>query len=264
MIDQRYYSVGTFMTPEDAAAAHDRREAFLARRAKTQAGRDASLAAMLAAAAPPESMGAAPVAPARGPMGIVDEISILPGSDVSAVKGYEPRLRIIGRFWREADPLSVMCRQAAIRHAESGSEADFVPPFSPGQIAIGRHYRALTERHDAGGVKLSSLEAGRDSGSRGGDFMDAYLALGLELVCMHRSIGDGSALVVRRIRPSARGSRVSIPDRRIVDMICLGGLTLSDVLATHGWTVDGKARKALRQALCAALDRMRGHCKKGT
>lgn len=263
MIDQRFYSVSGLKSPEEAEAAYARRREFLARRAEGQATRDASLAAILTAATPPESMGAAPVAPARGAMGLVDEACILPGSDVGAAPGYLPRLRTTGRFWREVDPLSVMCRQAAMRHAETGSDAPFVAPFSPGQIAIGRHYRALTERYEAGGVKLSSLEAGRDSGSRGGDFMDAHLILGRELTGMHRAIGDGSALAVRRIRPSARGSRVSIPDRRIVDMVCLGGLTLSDVLAAHGWASKGETRRALREALCAALDRMRGHREKG-
>ena len=71
------------------------------------------------------------------------------------------------------------------------------------------------------------------------------------------------ALAVRRIRPSDRGSRAGITDRRLVDMVCLGGEDLTAVLRAHGWFEDGKNRKALRLALCAVLDRMQGYREKG-
>ncbi|MDN5789115.1 MAG: hypothetical protein L0H65_19100, partial [Pseudorhodobacter sp.] len=69
----------------------------------------------------------------------------------------------------------------------------------------------------------------------------------------------GEAMVVRRIRPSLRGSKASIPDRRLVDMVCLGGLDVTGVLRAHGWSAFGEHRDVLRRALCAALDRMQGY-----
>ena len=95
-------------------------------------------------------------------------------------------------------------------------------PLSPGQVAIGRYYRDLVERHACAGLKCSSIEAIRSSGSGcGGDFMDAVLRDREEIERLRRRIGTGSAMVVRRIRPSKRGSRASISDRRLVDMVCL-------------------------------------------
>jgi len=124
------------------------------------------------------------------------------------------------------------------------------------QIAIGRDYRALTERHTSAGVRCSSLEASRSGGGSGGGWIDAVLTDRARLAALHRRIGDGSALAVRRLRPSSRGSRTSITDRRLVDMVCLEDATLSGVLRARGWAQRGAARAALRQALAAALERM--------
>ena len=88
--------------------------------------------------------------------------------------------------------------------------------------------------------------------------MDAVLRDREEIERLHRRIGTGSAMVVRRIRPSQRGSRVSISDRRLVDMVCLEDRAVSDVLKAHGWSVLGETSRAVAKALGQALDRMGG------
>jgi hypothetical protein len=203
-----------------------------------------AVAAVLARATPPADVGPVPVAPARGAMRVHDVEEVVNGL----------RKRLLGRRLEQADVFDVMIAQARRRH---GDAAGFVPPFTPGQVYMARHYRGLTERHAAGGVRCASLEAGREGG--GGDFMDAYLAVGRELDRLHGRIGPGQALVLRRVRPSARGSRAGISDRRIVDMVCLCGMTLGQVLEAHGWAVKGQYRDGVRTALCGALDRMQGY-----
>lgn len=88
--------------------------------------------------------------------------------------------------------------------------------------------------------------------------MDAVLRDREEIERLRRQIGNGSAMVVRRIRPSKRGSRASISDRRLVDMVCLEDRALSDVLKAHGWSVYGETSQAASKALGRALDRMNG------
>lgn len=217
-----------------------------AARLAAEAGR---VARMLADATPPEAMRAAPVAPARGAQRLVTEMQALPGG----VR------RIVGQHWEEADVFTAMMRDAVARHGAAAGDAPFVAPFTPGQIAMARHYRHLTERHAAGGMKCASLESRGGGGGAGGDFMDAYLAEGRELARLHRCIGAGEAMVLRRIRPSARGTRRGIGTRALVDRVCLADESLADVLRAHGWAVKGEHRAALRVVLCAALDRMQGY-----
>lgn len=211
----------------------------------------AAVAAMLDAAKPPREMAAAPVAPARGAKQLVAEYELLPGGT----------RRYLGSHWVDADVFTSMCRDAYIRHVKAaGNDAAFCEPFTPGQMAVARRYRDLAERHAAGGMKCASLEARGGGGSgQGGDFMDAYLAEGRELSMIQRRIGTGQAMALRRIRPSVRGSKAAIMDRRLVDMVCIEGADLSAVLRAHGWSVDGKNRSVLRVALAAALDRMQGY-----
>ncbi|ULB10724.1 hypothetical protein ORIO_12500 [Cereibacter azotoformans] len=225
----------------------------------------ARLAAMLDAATPPEAMQAAPVAPARGAQRLVPNVTVLPGG----LRRIEPG------HWEAADVFDAMTRsawqkheaaveKARLAHDASGQEKNFrappfEPPFSPGQIAMARHYRDVVERHSAGGVRCSSIEAQRGGGATGGDFMDAYLREGEELSRLHARIGTGTAMVVRRIRPSKRGSKATILDRTLVDMVALGGKTLSEVLRAHGWADFGANRAALRKSLASVLDRMQGY-----
>lgn len=220
-----------------------------------QAGEAARLRGMLDRATPPPAMAAAPVAPARGPMQLVVD-------RVETDMGWYIR-REVSTFWRGMDQLSIMCRQAWLAHQARGGEGEFVPPFTPGQIAMGQHYAALVERHDGAGMKCASLEGRGGGGGTGGGFADAYLAEGREIAAIRRRIGDGMALAVRRIRPSDRGSRAGITDRRLVDMVCLGGEDLTAVLRAHGWVKSTGNLRAVRLALGAALDRMQGYREKG-
>ena len=192
-------------------------------------------------------------APARGACVVVPNVAMVADGvdqrgqtkwrDAAAGSGYPSAIR-------GADIFDKMIGKARRAH-----EPD---PLTPGQIAQARMYRALVEQHEAGGMKLSSIE-GRVSGGSGRDFMDAFMAVGHQVEGMRRRIGSGSSMQVRRIRPSARGSRRSIPDRAIVDMICLGDHSVSEVLKAHGWAAKGDTRKALIAALAGALDRMIGY-----
>lgn len=220
-----------------------------------QAGEAARLQAMLGRATPPPAMAAAPVAPARGPMQlVVDRVETDMGWYIQ---------REVSTFWRGMDQLSIMCRQAYLAHQARGDDGEFVPPFTPGQIAMGQHYAALVERHDGAGMKCASLEGRGGGGGVGGGFADAYLAEGREIAAIRHRIGDGMALAVRRIRPSDRGSRAGITDRRLVDMVCLAGDDLTAVLRAHGWVKSSANLRAVRLALAAALDRMQGYREKG-
>ena len=208
------------------------------------------LAGIKARSAVPEICGdAIAEAPARGAFRVFEPQALYPdGEGGFAVKhaGYRGRSAI-----QRADVFDVMAAKAA-RHNKPS-------PLSPGQVAIGRHYRDLVERHACAGLKCSSIEALRSGGGgRGGDFMDAVLRDREEIDRLRRRIGTGSALVVRRIRPSKRGSRTSIFDRRLVDMVCLEDRPLSDVLKAHGWSVYGDTSTAMTKALGRALESMRG------
>ncbi len=212
---------------------------------------------------PPECGPEIPAAPARGPFQVFRPIEIVPGSAGAARDaGYrahgEDRPR---RAIRRADVFDRMIEDARRRHDRGGDDDPFVAPFSPAQVAVARTYRDLVERHDAGGMKCASLETGRAGGGRGGEFIDAFVAEGIWIERLRSRIGNGVALSVRRIRPSRRGiaSRGVITDRVLVDRVCLGDRTLSDVLRLHGWAQKGEHREALRGALVASLDRMQGY-----
>lgn len=219
--------------------------------AERQAAEVARLDAVRAKGYVPSEVGPEiPEAPARGPVRMVEMMASYPkGDDGFEVKpsGFMGRKTL-----QRADSFDVMAAKAA-RHKKPA-------PFSPSQVAMGRFYRDLVEKHASAGMKCSSMESlsQRGSGSDGGGYMDAVLRDSARIAALHKRIGDGSALVVRRIRPSARGSRVSITDRRLVDIICLEEGTMSDVLRAHGWSVKSDHIKALTQALREALDRMMG------
>lgn len=214
------------------------------------------LAAIIAAATPPAECGPDIIpAPARGHCVLVSHIAMTPnGTDargeqnwVPAATGYGHRASV-----RQMDVFDRMV--LAARRARRPA------PLTPGQISVARRYRDLVERHDAGGIRCSDLDRATGSGT-GGDFMGAYLSEGREIEAIRRRIGCGASLAIRRIRPSTRGgpARRAILDRALVDMVCLGDRTLSEVLRAHGWQVDGRHRSALAEALSAALDRMIGY-----
>lgn len=213
----------------------------------------ARVAAVMRSATPPAVCGPdIPVAPARGPLRLVTPVELVPGSEV--------RVRPSGYCGpgEAAARAGVILADVFDRMALTARESDGPEPFTAGQVAAARRYRDLVERHEAGGVRCSSLEARSGGSGNGGDVADARLAEAREIEAMQRRVGAGAALVVRRVRPSARGgaARGIITDRALVDQVCLGGRTLSEVLRSHGWSCKGQHREALRTALAGALDRM--------
>lgn len=222
------------------------------------------IAAIKAAAMVPFSCGPdIPLAPARGAFQTFRPMEMVPGTAGTArPAGYRgPGEGQFRDAIRVADVFSVMEEQARRAHAAKGEDVGpFTAPLTPAQVQMGRTYRDLVERHGAGGMKCASLEANRGGGS-GGAFMDAYLEEGLMIERLRRRIGDGAALVVRRIRPSKRGAGAKgiITDRVLVDMVCLKDKSLSDVLRHHGWAKKGEHVAVMRRALAAALDRMQGY-----
>lgn len=219
------------------------------------------IARIIEMATPVEGCGPSiPVAPARGPQVAFVPHVIMP--DEKSVDGY--KIELTG--WRgfnaakSADIFDVLERKAARRKDKDGKPCP--PPFTKGQVNVARLYRDLVERHDAGGMRCASLEARRASGpSGGGEFIDAFIAEGQRIEWLRQRIGNGVALAVRRVRPSQRGGAEArpIPDRALVDDICLHGYSFRAVLKRHGWAADGKNVKKLIAALGAALDRMQGY-----
>lgn len=213
------------------------------------------IAAVRRSGSVPESVGPEiPVAPARGPVQAVEMQTHYPKGDgkfESKPAGFQGRKTL-----RVADVFDVMA-VAAVR-------AKRPAPFETGQVAMGRFYRDLVEKHASAGVRCSSLEAqARASGGKGGEFIEAVLRDRQQIEVLRRRIGNGIALEVRKVRPSQRASRGLISDRRLVDAVCIEDMTLSAVLRSHGWARDGQRPngghiKALRMALRAALDRMAG------
>lgn len=185
-----------------------------------------------------------PVAPARG-----ITLPYAPQAVRATANGYEPQhVGFEGRdAARAADVFDTMVLQARRR---GGND-----PLTPAQIDAGRRYGALVERHSSVGLKCVSVEA-QDRGSQGsggGSYMDAVLAEGDAIRRMEAAIGTGYALEVTRNRG---GNRRSITIRALVDMVCIEGLSVTDVLTKNGWAAYGGVRSRAYDALGTALDRM--------
>lgn len=204
--------------------------------------------AMLDTATPPPGMRAAPVAPARGPQQMVPSFTVTAGG----------MRRIEGAHWRGLSPLAAAVAQARMRHEARNPDAPFVPPFNPGQIAVAEDYAALVEWREGSAMKCSSLEAGREGGGGSGLYIDTFLDRGRWLAELHRRIGDGVAMSVRRHMDRGNG-RSTITVRAALDMLVLGGQDLSVILRRFGWAEKGSHRRDLRDAICEALDRMQGY-----
>ncbi|MCP3970976.1 MAG: hypothetical protein GY717_11805, partial [Rhodobacteraceae bacterium] len=133
-------------------------------------------------------------------------------------------------------------------------------PFTKAQVGAARDYRALHERVQCAGVKCSRAFDVQIGGQGQVDFMDAYIRDTQRLAMFQRAIGDGEAMSVRQdgAHNMDRGSRWSVTDTRLVEMVCIGDKPLSAVLKAHGWSASSKGTKRLRAALCAALERMQG------
>ncbi len=230
-------------------------------RAARMAEEAARLAAIRDASAIPDQCGPDTIAaPARGPFVVEPQFTMVPngvdkhGLDKWAVAptGYGHRASV-----RAADVFDRMLASALRRKRPC--------PLTHGQIAMGRHYAMLVELAVADGTKVSRLDASRAGGDSMG-WMDRHIDIAEELAILRRRIGSGAAMAVRRIRPSDRGEmqRGPIMDRVLVDMVCIKGCALGDVLASHGWKKNARSYKAVTEALCAALDRMIGYQGKKT
>lgn len=207
---------------------------------------------MLERSTPPvEVQGVVPVGPARGAMVISQGFEALPGG----------MRRRDGIRMRELSPLAQMVANAWLRHQArfAGDEdAAFVAPFDPAQVQVSEDYRALVERHEAGLIKCSSTEAGRAGGGASGLAIDRFMDDGRWLAVLRSRIGDEVVMSPRR-NMDRGNARKAITARVLVDQVVLHGRDLSSVLTRHGWQADGKNRKLVRAALCAALDRMQGY-----
>ncbi|WP_411838682.1 hypothetical protein [Paracoccus sp. ME4] len=210
-----------------------------------------------AAAAVPEACGPAIApAPARGGFVLVQNVELIPvgADDVAAVhRGYGGRHAI-----RRADAFDAMLAAAARRKQPA--------PLTHGQISIGRRYHDLVQLLSADGTKLSSLQASA-GGPDGRDWMDRRLEVSAEVDRLRRRIGQGAALVLRRVRPSQRGRVLQPGDRGpltftrrdLVDCVCLRGMSIKQVLAKWEWQTNGRNCNAAIAALGEALDAMMGY-----
>ena len=209
----------------------------------------ARISAIKAAAVPLAACGpAVHAAPARGYVRVTNPVGLIPTganewkAEFTAFRGRS--VQVVG------DVFDAMNARAAAKGGDL---------FTEGQMWVARRYRALVEGRAVGGVKCSSI-GGSGGGEGARDFMDHYIADGEALALLIARIGVGAAMVVRRVRPSARGEdrAMLIRDRALVDMICLRDMTPSVVLKRHGWGDDGKHRKMIKVALVGVLDRMQG------
>lgn len=203
--------------------------------------------AMLSEATPPDAMRVAPVAPARGPQAQVPNFTVTSGG----------MRRVDGSHWRALSPLASAVAQARMRHEARKPDAPFVPPYSPAQVAMAEMYAALVEWRDGSAMKCASLEAGREGGGSG-HFIDSFMDRGRQLAELQARIGDGVAMDVRR-HMDRGNTRSRITVRAAVDMACLAGVDLTEVLRRFGWAEKGEHRRHLRDAIRGALDRMQGY-----
>ncbi|WHZ33422.1 hypothetical protein [Sagittula sp. MA-2] len=133
----------------------------------------------------------------------------------------------------------------------------FVPPFTVGQVEMGREYAALVERLAASGVKCCSIEmAGRGGSGTGLSVSEAVSRDMTRLRVMERRVGSG--LVKDCVRPSKGGMRSTIRVADLVRAVCVDEMTLAEVARRHGWAKNGRIVDILKAELAAALERMRG------
>lgn len=231
----------------------------------------ARLAEMKAAAAVPPACGPEiPLAPARGAFRVFSPMTVRVGSAGQPVVergGYQGPGEATPRMAVELlDPVSEANIVAKARHDGRDDGGPFRAPFTPGQVAIARHYAALVEKQAAGGIKCIDLQGRSGGGAGNGSIVDAQMRISEELGHLRLRIGGGVALEVRRIRPSKRGGpgAIAITDRALVDMFCLEGKSFVKVLRKHRWAVNGRRVADLREALSKALFRMQGYVRPST
>lgn len=154
---------------------------------------------------------------------------------------------------RVADVFDLMHARQTKAHREAHGVL-----FNPSQIAIARIYRALVEDVSRGNMRNVNLEGAGGGGCDDGA-LAAFTDRRAQVEAMRRRVGVGDAMPLRRVRPSDRGQRVAIARLALVDQVCVGQMTLSEVLERAGWVANGQHRCALRAELQECLDRMQGY-----
>lgn len=202
---------------------------------------------MLDRATPPEVMGQAPAAPARGPMAIEPEYMINP-------QGFR---RVASRHFREILVLELICARALERHKARPGAGEFVAPFNWHQIQIAGDYRELVKWRAGAGIKCSSLEPGRAGGGGSGLFIESFIDQGLALADLQERIGGGVAIEAGV--EGRRAGRRDILDRALIDAVVLSDMQLPEVLRRFGWSDGGRVKARAQEALRKILDRMLGH-----
>ncbi|EBA08937.1 hypothetical protein [Sagittula stellata] len=133
----------------------------------------------------------------------------------------------------------------------------FVPPFTVGQVEMGRDYAALVERLAASGVRCCSLErTGRGGPGTGLSVSEAVSRDMARLRVLERRVGAG--VVKDCMRPSKGGMRSTIRVADLVRSVCVEEMTLAEVARRHGWAKNGRIVEILKRELAGALERMRG------
>lgn len=231
-------------------------------------GETARVAMMLQLATPPAEMRAAPVAPARGVMQLVQDFDLLPGGTrrASGAHWIQPmRLDLDNSAARgksgsqavdAAEDRQFRKTGAALTDAEREATLRKVDVFTPAQIGMAARYRDLVEWRAGSGIKCAKLEAGMGGG--GSDYLDRFMDAGAELRRLEAAIGAEVVLSPRRHldRGNARGI---LTLRQAVDAVILRGWSLSRVIERAGWEPKGTVRRTVRDAIRGALDRMQGY-----
>jgi hypothetical protein len=166
-----------------------------------------------------------------------------------------PRARRDGWLGRDAARVADAfdMAQAQSDRARGGAA---VALFSERQIDTGRLYCDLVQICDSAGLSLSDM-SGRSGGGKGSaaGVSEAVMDQLASLRRMRAAIPAGAALRPIKVDGAAR----IVTHQRLVDLFCLGGETLAQILARHHWNPRApSARKRLHRALCAALDAMAG------
>lgn len=126
-------------------------------------------------------------------------------------------------------------------------------PYDERMRATGRAFAILTEAasSSAGRCQLSAGSASKSTllgdGGRG-----RHTDVTRLLQVMHGAIGRGVAKPVIR----SRLGRSPITVLELVTMVCVGGMTVSEVLRAKGWTDGGNNVGPLQDVLAQALGRM--------
>lgn len=208
---------------------------LIAEAIRLKAQRDASV--------PPSSCGPEIVrAPARGPV-----TTVAPQVMMSTADGYAPQHG--GFQGRDA----ARAEDAFDRMARQSQRLGHRPRLSRGEVQVGRVYAALVERYESSGLRCISVEATRVSGSGDVGYVDAVIADGQALRRMRAALGDDPVLEVRR---ETGRPRLDLRLRDLVDQVCLGGLTVTEVLRARGWSARGASVDQVYRALSMGLARM--------